>query len=252
MKFLSWNILQGGGTRAERIAEQIATWQPDIVGLSEFRGTKPSQRIANALADSGLIHQATTVNPDKPNEYRLLLESRYPFEQQPVQGLLHETGRWLHVRLPLPLPLDVIVLHIPTRDAGNKYQFQDAVIAEFQSLRNREVVAFGDTNTGEPGLDEDAKFFNAREADWFAQVRTSGWLDVWRHRNPDARKFTWYWNNKNGFRIDQVFATTSLEPRLSSVQYEWGKIGDVNLSDHAAVLFDVEATWIAPLGFGLS
>ncbi len=42
MMFLSWNILQGGGTRAERIAQQTASWQPDVVGLSEFRGTKPA------------------------------------------------------------------------------------------------------------------------------------------------------------------------------------------------------------------
>ncbi len=46
----------------------------------------------------------------------------------------------------------MIVLHVLTRDAGNKYQFQDAVISEFHSLRDRDVVAFGDTNIGEPGL----------------------------------------------------------------------------------------------------
>lgn len=239
MKFLSWNILQGGGTRAELIAHQIEAWRPDIVGLSEFRGTKPSQSIAKAMADTGLVHQATTVNPDNPSEYRLLLASRYPFTQQPIEGILSDTGRWLHVKLAAPQSLDVILLHVPTRDAGNKYQFQDEVIDAFQSLSGGDAVAFGDTNTGEPHLDEEAKFFNAREAAWFDQIRSAGWVDVWRHRNPEAREYTWYWNNKSGFRIDQVFATKSLEPRISSVRYEWGKLGGVNLSDHAAVLFEL-------------
>ena len=48
----------------------------------------------------------------------------------------------------------------------------------FQSLSGSDAVAFGDTNTGEPHLDEEAKFFNAKEAAWFDQIRSAGWVDV--------------------------------------------------------------------------
>ena len=47
-------------------------------------------------------------------------------------------------------------------DAGNKYQFQDAVIDAFQTLSGGEAVAFGDTNTGEPNLDEEARELERR------------------------------------------------------------------------------------------
>lgn len=43
------------------ICEQLRFWNPDIVGLSEFRESATSQAIAAALGDMGLIHQQTTV-----------------------------------------------------------------------------------------------------------------------------------------------------------------------------------------------
>jgi hypothetical protein len=70
----------------------------------------------------------------------------------------------------------VIVLHVPTRDSSNKYQFQDAVINAIHSLCGSDAVALGDTNTGEPRLDEEAKFFNAKEAASFDQMRAAGLL----------------------------------------------------------------------------
>ena len=54
----------------------------------------------------------------------------------------------------------------------------------FQSLSGSDAVAFGDTNTGEPHLDEEAKFFNAKEAAWFDQIRSAGWVDVWAAPQP--------------------------------------------------------------------
>ncbi len=37
MKLLSWNILHGGGQRAQDILDTIEKEQPDIVTLQEFR-----------------------------------------------------------------------------------------------------------------------------------------------------------------------------------------------------------------------
>ncbi len=82
----------------------------------------------------------------------------------------------------------MIVLHIPTHDAGNKYQFQDAGIDAFNSLSGSDVIEFDDTNTGEPRLNEKAKFFNAKQAAWFEQIRAAGWVDAWRHSGNKLRR----------------------------------------------------------------
>ena len=66
-RLVSWNICHGGGKRYPEIIAHLRAWQPDAVGLSEFRGTAPSQSIASALAEMGLAHQHSTVDVSGPN-----------------------------------------------------------------------------------------------------------------------------------------------------------------------------------------
>jgi hypothetical protein len=56
VRLVSWNICHGGGKRSPQIIAQLRVWNPDIVGLSEFRGTEPSHLIASALTEMGLTH----------------------------------------------------------------------------------------------------------------------------------------------------------------------------------------------------
>ncbi|MGH7335486.1 MAG: endonuclease/exonuclease/phosphatase family protein, partial [Candidatus Rokuibacteriota bacterium] len=60
VRIVAWNIRAGGGQRAEAIARQLRRWVPDVVALSEFRGTAASGIVAAALADDGLGHQLNT------------------------------------------------------------------------------------------------------------------------------------------------------------------------------------------------
>ncbi|MEZ5944896.1 MAG: endonuclease/exonuclease/phosphatase family protein [Planctomycetaceae bacterium] len=240
MQFVSWNIRHGGGKMAGQILQQLSDWNPDVVGLQEFRGTQPSRTIAEGLRSIGLIHQLQTVEASDGSLNGLLLASRNPFVRRPADGQLHEARRWLHVSLESPHNLDVIVMHVPNRGEGDKYGIHDEVVASLATLRNVPAIAFGDTNTGVPGEDEEAAFFNQREALWFTNIRNAGWQDVWRSRNPSAREFTWHHHSGNGFRLDQLFASSSGAVRVLAVQYDWGqKTNGKTISDHAAMRFQL-------------
>ena len=103
----------------------------------------------------------------------------------------------------------------------------------------------GDTNTGQPGLDEESKFFYRKEGEWLEKIKSVGWEDVWREQNPKGRDFTWYSHQGNGFRIDQVFATSDFAESISKVRYDWGEHGrEGKLSDHAAIVFEVSESAI--------
>jgi exonuclease III len=52
VKILSWNIRQGGGTRAARIMNSIISHDPDVIALSEFR-TKLGALLCAKLAAMG-------------------------------------------------------------------------------------------------------------------------------------------------------------------------------------------------------
>jgi len=54
MKILSWNILAGGGRRADDIVKTIHGHAPDIVTLQEFRRGSAEDAIVAGLKKAGL------------------------------------------------------------------------------------------------------------------------------------------------------------------------------------------------------
>lgn len=242
MRIISWNIQHGGGLRAAAIIEQIQNWSPDIVALSEFRATAASKSMAAALHDSGFLHQETTTDIENPTKNGLMIASKYPFKVHPVEGLLHEQSRWLHVEVDQLHPMHLIKMHVPNRDSGIKYDIHNEVVKQFEQLNSTCAIAFGDTNTGVPDYDEEAKFFNRKEGQWCNDIRNVGWSDVWRKRNPQTKEYTWYTHQGVGFRLDQLFASSKGEELVKSVHYDWGTPtteSNRGPSDHAAIVIDL-------------
>lgn len=237
MKLVSWNIQQGGGKRFESIAEQISEWNPDVVGISEFQDANSSWRLAECLSDLGLSHQSTTIDAVDRGVNFLLMASREPITVQSCPGILADSGRFLHAKID---DANFLLMHVPNR-SEKKWQFHAATIDYFNGLMFEEAFAFGDTNTGVAGVDEESRFFNAQETNWFKEIQIAGWTDVWREQNPNTREFTWYSTAGNGFRLDQLFATEHSKQRVRFVGYDWGGIGrESKLSDHAAIIAEID------------
>jgi exonuclease III len=246
MRIVSWNIRAGGGQRILEIGRQLQEWQPDIVALSEFRATLPSERLAGLLGEAGLVHQLTTANKERHATNALLLASRFPLKQIWLQTAPQETTRWLLAQIATTPAFAVGVMHIPNYVSGRKHPFHEAVLAVVNQWLLGPGLLIGDTNSGLPGLDEETKVFGRREESWFQSLAIKGWVDIFRHLKGQERIYTWYSpNGGNGFRIDQAFVNQHLLRYVADVGYEWGKSGvDMSrreaLSDHAAIIIDFE------------
>lgn len=243
VRLVSWNIRAGGGKRAEGIVSQILRWQADVVALSEFRGTHASQWIAQALKDSELSHQRTTVDPLNPTVNSLLLASRWPLRKITITSSPDNPHRWLHVNVNSPYPVAIIAVHIPNRVSGLKYPYLNAVIETISQWRGPPAIIIGDTNSGCIKVDEESSAFNKVEDQWMKAMDALAWKDAFRLLHGNQRDFTWYSpNGRNGFRLDQAFLHPLLHNELRSFEYIWG--GDTSLrreslSDHAAIVMDV-------------
>jgi exonuclease III len=263
MRVVAWNIRAGGGRRVEQIALQLQAWQPDVVALSEFRGTPASQWLAEELASQGLSHQLTTAEPAKPAANRLLIASRWPVEQSHLRRAPKVDGKWLLAEVAAPTPFAISAMHIPNFVTGNRYVYHDAALAVARGWKGLPALLVGDTNTGRIGIDEESPVFSQRDDNWMQSLERAGWHDAFRHLYGETRVYTWYSPNKgNGFRLDEAFIHKSLLSRLRDVSYQWGKastettgtlIGPRNaaklllddrplrrdvLSDHAALIVD--------------
>jgi exonuclease III len=247
MRIVAWNIRAGGGRRVAAITRQLEGWGPDVVALSEFRGTPPSRALAVALAARGLRHQLTATDPERPGTNALLVAARWPVRRVRLAAAPAEPGRWLVAAIDGPLPVVLGAMHVPNRVSGRKYPFLDAVLACARRWRLGPALLIGDTNSGRRGVDEEVPAFNAREEAWIDDLAACGWRDAFRHLRADARAYTWYSpNGRNGFRIDQAFVNVALLARLREAAYVWGGAGRGRrrqaLSDHAALLVDLTDT----------
>jgi len=247
LRIVSWNIRAGGGRRAELITQQVEAWGTDVVAFSEFRATAPSTQIKDALERQGLRFQVSTADAAIPAANRLLVASRWPLAAIQLRNRPDDTGRWCLVGVGAPRPFTFGAMHVPNSVSGRKYPFHEAVLSIARSWRRGPAILVGDTNSGRIGLDEEAPAFNKREDGWMLALEDAGWSDGFRHLHGDSRAYTWYSpNGRNGFRLDQAFINRRLMPRLIDTRYEWALSPDGDgrpdrISDHAAVIVDVEA-----------
>lgn len=259
LRIVSWNIRAGGGHRVAALAAQLMRWRPDVVALSEFRGTPPSIALARTLANRGLAHQLSTASAHAPRTNRLLLASRWPMARISLRGEpASELGRFLLARIAAPDPITLGAMHVPNRVTGRKFPFLDQVLAIAHTWRRGPAVLAGDTNSGLIDLDEEVPAFIVEEDGWIRGLEAAGWSDAFRHCRGEERSYTWYSpNGGNGFRIDQAFVNRALRPRLSAAWHEWGRVmtrgrrrpAQVRrdaVSDHAALLIDLAPADTAP------
>jgi len=244
VRLISWNIRAGGGKRAAGIVKQLHAWQADIIALSEFRATDASRWIAEELKATGFPHQRTTIDPVNPAVNSLLLASRYPLRTVSLRHSPDNQRRWLHANVASPLPIAVMAIHIPNRATGLKYPFLNSVTETVKHWRGPPAIVMGDTNSGCIDIDEESPAFNKIEDQWIRTMSDLNWKDAHRMLHGDERAYTWYSpNGRNGFRLDQAFLHPALHNHLKRFSYIWGGDTSVrreNLSDHAAMLFDLD------------
>lgn len=253
-RIVSWNIRAGGGKRASGILQQLLAWRPNVIGLSEFRGTPSSQWLAAQLAEAGFGYQLTCINANALAKNALLLASQYPLQTVSLPRMPRIRERWLLARIETQPRLVLGLMHIPNHDAPKlKYPFMNSVLRLTAAWNEGPGLMIGDTNCGKRGIDEEtvSATFYKREHEWMEGMEKRGWVDAFRHLRGEQREYTWYSHRNNGFRLDHAFCNPQIAPALAQVQHAWGSDPDKPdrrdaLSDHAALIVDLENGKIQP------
>ncbi len=243
MRIIAWNICAGGGKRVPEINDQLKRWKPDLIALSEFRGTAFSLELASLIKRWGLIYQLDSTDRHHPATNSLLLASRHRLKRIRLRSNLSSSQRWLMASVDSNPPIIVGAMHVPNRITGKKYPFQDSVLELVSKWKRGKALLIGDTNSGIPGIDEEVPAFNKTEKRWIENLHKLGWIDAFRKLHHNKATYTWYSPNKgNGFRLDQAFINRPLLPHLRGIDYKWANaIGTKRnaLSDHAAIVLDL-------------
>ena len=231
MRLLAWNIRQGGGSRLSRIAEALKHHDAEIVVLSEYRGGPSAPRLRGALHSLGYRYVTALLPP--PGRNGVLVAARRPFCEHGAVGTeLPEPYRMISVDFET---FRLIGVYMPNLLA--KVPYWEALIAALSSQSPSRALAIGDFNTCRAYVDE-AGAIDAT-AHYMDAIEQIGYRDLWRHRHPDRREYSWFSTWNNGFRIDHAFLSRELAACAGTVYYSHQE-RIAGLSDHSPLILELD------------
>ena len=82
-------------------------------------------------------------------------------------------------------------------------------------------------------------------AHYMDAIEQIGFRDLWRHRHPDRREYSWFSTRNNGFRIDHAFLSQELAACAGTVHYSH-KERVAGLSDHSPLILELAGDGAGP------
>ena len=230
MRLLAWNIRQGGGSRLPRIAEALKRHDADIVVLSEYRGGTSALRLCATLHALGYRYTTALLPP--PSRNGVLVAARCPFrEYGALEMELPEPYRMVSVNFAM---FRLIGIYMPNQLA--KVPYWEALIAALSAHSATPALAIGDFNTCRAYLDEAGAIDPT--AHYMDAIERIGFHDLWRHRHPERREYSWFSTRSNGFRIDHAFLSQNLAASAGTIHYSHEE-RVAGLSDHSPLIVEL-------------
>jgi exodeoxyribonuclease-3 len=132
-----------------------------------------------------------------------------------------------------------------------KLEYYEEFLSYIDRLRKNghEIIFCGDINTAHTEIDlarpkenEENTGFLPIERAWIDKVIQNGYIDVFRHFNPDVKEAYTYWDMKTfardrnvGWRIDYFFASKGLLPKIDRAKI----LDQIMGSDHCPIEIDL-------------
>ncbi len=230
MRLAPLNFRHGGGGRIADLRAGVLRLRADVLVLTEFRDNEAGRTLARALGRSGLGHQA--IGRSAPRLNTVFVASRMPFLLEPHRRLRFDSARLLRVRLPA---FSLVAAHLPNQKAKLPHWRALQFIA--RETGEAPAIFAGDFNTGKNP--EDSEGFRYTFAEQMEALERLGWVDGWRRLHPKGREFSWYSHRGRGFRLDHVFLSPALAPRLTAARFAH-RLREKGATDHSALAVDVD------------
>ena len=227
IKFLSWNIQQGGGSRTQGILKFILEQRADIVVLSEFRNNKNGIYIRNKLLEKNYFFQFASLNVSDTNS--VLIASKFPCSSR----LFH------HTRLDFAhdvIAADFDAFHLYGVYLPHKKKHKLFDLLNEECLNHTPALIMGDFNTGKNFIDQKGDSF------WYTEdlkkLEKNKMVDAFRIMHSDVKEYSWYSHQGNGYRYDHIYVHSDLKPTIKACYY-LHEARENKLSDHSPMILEI-------------
>jgi exodeoxyribonuclease III len=226
LKILSWNILQGGGSRTAGILKFVAQQQPHVLVFSEFRNNENGTLIRSRLLEMKYLFQQVSCMESDTNS--VLIASKLPCH---FRLFLHTGLEFSHS----VIAADFDAFHLYGVYLPHKKKHQLFPLIREEMELHKPSVLLGDYNTGKNHIDQKGDSF------WYTEelmkLEKMGVTDVFRYVQGDVEAYSWFSHQGNGFRYDHIWASQELLPIVRNCDYlHDARTG--GLSDHSPMVVE--------------
>jgi exonuclease III len=219
-----------GEPRLKRLVPWLAKLDADLLVLTEFKSGALEDELRELLSEAGYPHLLS--HTQGPFSLGTAIASRQSAAVVELP-IMAATESWRSIGAGID-GIDVFGFYFPLKEA--KQPYWDWLLANAEKLRDRDVVLLGDFNTGKIRIDEASETFDCQ--DKHEALEKIGFVDTWRAAYPKGRDYTWYSSHGNGFRLDYIWASPPLAPRVQRVWHDHEARLTLS-SDHSAVVIDI-------------
>ena len=253
-RIISYNV---NGIRAalnKGLADWLKAANPDVLCLQEVKAL-PEQVDMTPFEELGYqVHWFSAEKKGYSGVALLTKETPKHVELGMGQEVYDREGRVIRADFETYSVMSVYMPSGSSGDARQDFKMQwladfDAYIAELRKTHPNLVIS-GDYNICHQAIDihnpvanKNSSGFLPEEREWMGQFLESGFVDSFRHFNPDPHHYTW-WSfrsgarDKNlGWRIDYHCVTEPLANRLTRATI----LPEARHSDHCPILVELKA-----------
>ena len=254
MKFVSWNV---NGIRAimkKEFSDSISQMSPDVFCLQE---TKASVEEVRKIAELFTDYPNVYVNQSKA---RKGYSGTAIFSKSKPDSVTYDMGIEEHDQEGRVIAAEfanffLITVYTPNSGRGLvRLDYRKTWDVAFRNYckkleKTKPVIICGDLNVAHTSIDlanpksnyNKSAGYTQDEIDGLEAHLAAGFVDTWRHFNPEAIKYT-YWNymfnaraNNKGWRIDYFLVSDSILDKVEKAEIHNEYFG----SDHCPVSISV-------------
>ncbi|MEC7068719.1 MAG: exodeoxyribonuclease III [Bacteroidota bacterium] len=252
MKILSYNV---NGIRAalnKGFAEWLSSADPDVVCLQETKALE-DQVNTDLFEQMGYKHFWHSAQKKGYSGVAILTKTN-PLNVQKGTGIEHMDFEGRVIRADYE-NVSVISLYLPSGTnldrLEHKFKFMDDFQGYIDALKKNHsrLVICGDYNICHRAIDihdpvrnKNVSGFLPEERQWIDTFMNNGFVDSFRHLNPEPNQYSWWSyranarNNNKGWRIDYNMVSENLKNNIKSAYL----LPDAKHSDHCPVGVELE------------
>jgi exodeoxyribonuclease-3 len=226
---------------------------PDIICLQEIKAT-PEQLDLKPFADAGYAYNYWYPAQKKGYSGVAVLSKHQPDHVEYGTGVDYMDFEGRNLRLDFP-DFSVMSLYLPSGTNINrlehKFQYMDDFQHYIDQLKKKHpnLIICGDYNICHEPIDihnpvglKNTSGFLPQEREWIGDFMKSGFIDSFRHLNPEKEEYSW-WSyranaraNNKGWRLDYALVAEPLEQKIKRAVI----LPEAMHSDHCPVLLEIE------------